>query len=1123
MPKSKENIEHEGENPQSRKLFEEQYGNLKKLKKEELMELFASAKKNEIELEIENRRLTEENEKLAKTASLTEATTLQIDIPGNNVTILNEGRLFKKYKTLAAVASYEHLLDATNIKDVEKITKSREQLIASGGEYKKKYRFDIKGTTIHVQEKGTLEEDKIIAVITDRTEIEEKNEKLSIAEDKAKVVSEVILDYVYCDSIAKDGTEKNEWITGAVKKVTGYTIKQMKSFEEGFLSIIHEDDIDYVRSIYPRLLNNESMTLEYRIHTPNGEFKWIRDFVTPIYDENKKRVVRLIGAVQDITSYKLVEDELRLERDKAQKYLDIAGVVILLINNKHKVELINRKGCDVLELPCTHEDACDCIIGKDWVKNFIPDTFKKDVRDVFKNVFEGNIEPVEYHENPVLTATKKERLIAWHNAAIRDEKGKVISLLSSGEDITLRKKAEEALRENEEKYRYLIENTMQGVLITKGFDVLYANSAVEHIWGYSIEEVYSLTAADVHSKVHPADREYLAKRVNIRKQGKKISTRYNFRGIRKDGEIIWLEVDTKDITYKGEKAQLTTFIDVTEKKRAEDIQDSLYRISEAVSTSSNLDELFAVIHNIVKGLINANNLYIALYDSKTDMVTFPYFVDEFDEQPGPQKPGRGLTEYVLRTNKPLLAPPAVYHRLEKEGEVELLGEPCVDWVGVPLRASNGLKGVIAVQSYDESTRYVEEDKNILTFVSEQIARAIEYMSAREELQKNQYLLTRAQNIAKLGSWEWNLATNELHFSKQEYEVLSYDENSDSLTFDAIMDSVYHEDRDKVMNAIRDAIAKKAPFDVEFRIKLDDGSFRYLHGLAEVIYDDTDTAIKMLGTTQDVTDRKRTERELTESKTLLEEKAKQFEELNKQLAKSEVELKELNASKDKFFSIISHDLRSPFVSLLGFSEYMAKYTDELDPEETKDYLTRIYKSAKNIFTLIDNLLQWSRLQTGGIPFSPAEFNLKPVVDQVINLLNETAVTKFITLTNKVAAPIEVYADQNMIETVIRNLISNAIKFTEEKGEVVVDAKIQDDDVLIMVSDNGVGMDSETIKGLFKIDVQYTTSGTRQETGTGLGLVLCKEFIEKNNGTIWAESISGSGSKFRFLLPQKTSER
>lgn len=237
----------------------------------------------------------------------------------------------------------------------------------------------------------------------------------------------------------------------------------------------------------------------------------------------------------------------------------------------------------------------------------------------------------------------------------------------------------------------------------------------------------------------------------------------------------------------------------------------------------------------------------------------------------------------------------------------------------------------------------------------------------------------------------------------------------------------------------------------------------------------------------------------------------------ELKKSKQKLKEALAVKNKFFSIIAHDIRSPLSTLLGFSEILSSNFDALPEKKKRDLSNRIAGSTKLLYNLIINLLEWSKVQINRINYRPELFNLKSMIRTNMSLLDDSAQEKQINLTLNVEEELNVYADPNMIKIVIRNLLTNAIKFTPDHGAVTITAHKKDDVVEIIVADNGIGMDEETIRKLFRIDVHHTTRGTNDEKGTGLGLILCKEFIERNSGEIQVESTKGKGSSFTFTLP------
>jgi len=238
--------------------------------------------------------------------------------------------------------------------------------------------------------------------------------------------------------------------------------------------------------------------------------------------------------------------------------------------------------------------------------------------------------------------------------------------------------------------------------------------------------------------------------------------------------------------------------------------------------------------------------------------------------------------------------------------------------------------------------------------------------------------------------------------------------------------------------------------------------------------------------------------------------------NQIINQKNAELASVNAQKDKFFSIIAHDLKSPFNSILGFSELLKDEARNLDIDTIVQYAGIINSSVLHTFGLLENLLEWARMQQGRIPFEPQKILFSSIVNKEFEGLKNNADQKNIELINKVSENLIITADENMVSTVLRNLVSNGIKFTPKGGEVMVEARVEDDNVKISVFDTGIGIEPETIKNLFKIETSFTTRGTENEKGTGLGLLLCKEFVEKHNGKVWVESEEGKGSCFNFTL-------
>ncbi|MBN2522361.1 MAG: hypothetical protein JXB24_03755 [Bacteroidales bacterium] len=268
-------------------------------------------------------------------------------------------------------------------------------------------------------------------------------------------------------------------------------------------------------------------------------------------------------------------------------------------------------------------------------------------------------------------------------------------------------------------------------------------------------------------------------------------------------------------------------------------------------------------------------------------------------------------------------------------------------------------------------------------------------------------------------------------------------------------------------------------------------------------------------------------ELSESNTLLEERQQMIEEQTEELVsqKEELErvnenLKELNLTKDKFFSIIAHDLKNPFNTILGFAELLDKNYDRLSEDKRRSFSKAIHDSSENVYNLLENLLHWARSQTDSVKIAPVAFTINDLIEENIELLKEMFNKKNINIRFESDGKLNVFADRNMVNTVIRNLLTNAVKFTNEKGEVIISLRKEENKVLLEVKDNGIGISEEDKTKLFEIDGHILREGTSGELGTGLGLILCKEYIEKNKGKISVESKVEKGSMFQIILPTAT---
>jgi len=340
----------------------------------------------------------------------------------------------------------------------------------------------------------------------------------------------------------------------------------------------------------------------------------------------------------------------------------------------------------------------------------------------------------------------------------------------------------------------------------------------------------------------------------------------------------------------------------------------------------------------------------------------------------------------------------------------------------------------------------------------------------------------------------------------------------------LSDFVFKEDSEKFIENLHGLSQGKHCNSYIFRLIRNDGTFFYVESKIDVIRNEEGQPIQILFILRDITDRIEAELErekllqdIAYSRDQIEQEAAKYVELNNQLFESERKLEELNSAKDKLFSIIGHDLKNPFITLLGFSEMLVEDFNELSDEEKKEYIKTIYDTARNTQKLLENLLSWARAQSGRLQINLEPLSIKNLIKENIELVKSQAEKKNIKITVSMNSSLMVYADKNLLDTIIRNLLTNAIKFTGENGTIKIITKDEDGFVKICVEDTGVGLSEEDVKKLFRIDVNVKEIGKSKEKGTGLGLILCKEFCEKQGGKIWVESQWGKGSKFYFTVP------
>ncbi|MBD3241152.1 MAG: PAS domain-containing protein [Chitinivibrionales bacterium] len=359
-------------------------------------------------------------------------------------------------------------------------------------------------------------------------------------------------------------------------------------------------------------------------------------------------------------------------------------------------------------------------------------------------------------------------------------------------------------------------------------------------------------------------------------------------------------------------------------------------------------------------------------------------------------------------------------------------------------------------------------------------------------------LNLALSAGNLAWWEMDCRTGKVDFNERKAYMLEYDpaELAD-VHYSVFTDMLHPDDYEKAMDAMRKHLSgEKELYETEYRIRTKSGRYLWFYDRGSITdRDEAGRPLIVKGIVFDISERK--EAELA-------------------LARSEEKLRQANALKDKLFSIVAHDLRNSIGNLALSLKLLADQPDLLQEQQRREQLSMLKRVSGSIVDLLQNLLMWARAQQGAIAFTPHRTDLAPIIASRIEIAEAGAQLKGIRIHTRVPPGLQAYADPEMVAIVLTNLLSNALKYTRENDTVTIHAEPGESEVTIRVTDTGVGMSQEVLSDLFTADVR-SRRGTRRETGTGLGLLLCKEFVEKNGGRIWAESEPGKGSTFSFTLP------
>ncbi|HPI20386.1 MAG TPA: PAS domain S-box protein [Candidatus Kapabacteria bacterium] len=861
----------------------------------------------------------------------------------------------------------------------------------------------------------------------------------------------------------------------AWEDILGYKTEELN--KRKFLEFVHPDDIPATLKAMETLSHQEKViNFVNRYRCQDGSYRYIEWRSHP-----KGNLI--YAAARDITERNEIIEALKHSEEKYKILVENANDIIYSLTLNGDFIYVSPVWKKLLG----HEP--NELEGKSFSEFVHPDDIPTCFEFLQKIIeSKSNQAGIEYR---VLHKDGKWRYHKTNGAPLLTPDGKVSYFIGVARDITENKKTEEELKANEQQFVRVIEHLPISLsIITIDGTPVYLNSKFIELFEIETDD-YQKNISVSELWTEPNDR--LIWLDELQKNG--IIKDYEMKLQSLKGKQLWAIGSGILINYKNQNCVLSTHIDISRRKIAE--EELATERNQLLSIFDSIDELIYVSDTDTFEIVFANKKLRNLFGD--DVI--------------------GKECYNVMQGKDGKCPFCNSER------IKAIYPETYKW-----EYTNHLNKTFIV--YNRMIRWT--DGRLLRF---EIAYDIsERKKAEQTLYESEEKLRAIYNSANIGILIVNKEGHFIMVNDWISDLLKY--SNDELLNKTIIDVTYLEDIEvskTYFNKVLKGEIENYKIDKRF-LRSDNGTVWCNLSVAP-IKDVEHNIIYIVGMVIDITEQKYAEEELKKyaaelikineelviSKELIEASLEQKNALIEELNDIKNRLEITNSEKDKFFSIIAHDLRSPFQGFLGLTKLMAEDLDNMSMKDMRELSNDMQNSANNLFKLLDNLLQWSRLQRGAMDFKVDSINIHQIVQQNINISLETAKQKNIKLINSVPAEIYAVADYQMINTVVRNLLSNAIKFTNKNGNILIGANSTPEKIVcVFVKDDGIGMDKQILSDLFKIDKKVTRPGTSGETSTGLGLLLCKDFIEKNNGSIWVESEVDKGSTFFFTLPQNVTE-
>ncbi len=875
-----------------------------------------------------------------------------------------------------------------------------------------------------------------------------------------------------------------------VLELFGLTSSEMKALKIDEFSVAEEGyTLDRAREYITEALKGEPVSFEWRNLTKRGRKFWTLNSISIVQIDDRPYILLV---TRDIDDQKKMEQSLIDSQEHFRALAENSPDVIMRFDRKLRHVYVNKAAVDQTGIE---------------VKDFISKSHRE--MDRFP---EHNIQQWEEALNLVFKTGKPATIVfdltlenrttsyEWRLYPEIGTSEAIESVIGVARDITENKDSQVALKQSEERLNLALQATKLGMwdwnLVT---NKVYLSPIWFSMLGYGPDELPQ--ELDTWTSLqHPDDLEQSMKTIQDVIKNRKESFDIVFRLRQKSGAYLWVRSLGKAVENDadGNTTRLTGIHEnIDKRKRDEQVRQVLFDISNAVTTTQSLDELYVKIRESLGQVVDTTNCFLALYNEKADTLTLPFMEDEkdsFTEFPA----RKTLTSFVIRTGEAQLVDIEREMELTRMGEIEPVGAPCVSWLGVPLKHEGKTIGVFAVQSYSEEVVYTQSDAGLLEFASDQIALAIERRRHQDNIRATQEKQRRV-------------------FESSPDPMIVVDRNALITDFNSAFVEVFNVNSqivrgEKIFRFINPVQWRQAIQDfnltwesgylknLEYQIVRPDGSTFEGEASSGAIYDSEGKPDSMVLILKNITERKEAERKLLEAKIKAEESDK---------------------LKTAFLSNMSHEIRTPMNAIVGFSDLLSD--EELSSEERRDFIAQINQGADDLMRLIDDIIDIAKIEAGQVNVHIAECFVRDLFKElhlifIQNIKRSGKDNVSINVSwNWPVSDLAIYTDPFRLKQILMNLLGNAVKFTDE-GEIILGIEEHKKGIKFYVKDSGIGIREEKQRVIFDRFMQGHENKTKLYGGTGLGLAISKNLTEILGGQIGVESQSGEGATFWFILPR-----